>query len=334
MTEISRHIERVLLDNSCVIVPRLGGFVAHDVPASYDEAEGKMYPPRRKVGFNPRLSLNDGLLVQSYMQEQAVGYYEACGLIDRDVAALKERIREQGCCEIGRIGTLSAGRAGAFEFAPADADGAVPELYGLPAFHIEKMGEEQFVAAGSVPSAGNDRPHPQVASRRRREVANYAAAAVVALICYFAWALPNYRDAGKASEAAVPGVEAAKVAAPSPPPSPSRPVIAPTTKNAAPVKAEAAESASAPRTSRLVETPKPFTLVLATAVPQANAEAFIAKLAAGGCAGAEVKHQNKLLYVVYGRYASQMEAWRALKDMQKSRSEFGEAWILKLVNSD
>ena len=35
MIELSRHIESLLLDNDCVIVPELGGFIAHYQSAYY-----------------------------------------------------------------------------------------------------------------------------------------------------------------------------------------------------------------------------------------------------------------------------------------------------------
>ena len=68
MIELSRHIESLLLAHDCVIVPGLGGFVAHYVPARRIAEEQLFLPPSRSVGFNQQLTINDGLLVQSYMQ--------------------------------------------------------------------------------------------------------------------------------------------------------------------------------------------------------------------------------------------------------------------------
>ena len=68
MIELSRHIEILLLENDCVVVPELGGFIAHYQPARYVEDEGIFLPPMRTIGFNPQLTMNDGLLAQSYME--------------------------------------------------------------------------------------------------------------------------------------------------------------------------------------------------------------------------------------------------------------------------
>ena len=67
MVELAKHIEILLLNNDCVIVPGFGGFMAHHVDSVYDEEEKMFLPPSRTLGFNPRLHINDSLLAQSYV---------------------------------------------------------------------------------------------------------------------------------------------------------------------------------------------------------------------------------------------------------------------------
>ena len=57
MIELTKHIEILLLENDCVIVPGLGGFIAHYQPAHYEEDECVFVPPTRMVGFNPQLTM-------------------------------------------------------------------------------------------------------------------------------------------------------------------------------------------------------------------------------------------------------------------------------------
>ena len=63
MIELAQHIEALLLENDCVIIPGFGGFVAHLTPAVSVEEGNVFIPPIRTIGFNPQLRLNDGLLV-------------------------------------------------------------------------------------------------------------------------------------------------------------------------------------------------------------------------------------------------------------------------------
>ena len=57
MIEMDRHIEILLLNNDCVIVPGYGGFMAHHVDARRDETDGSILPPMRTIGFNQKLTL-------------------------------------------------------------------------------------------------------------------------------------------------------------------------------------------------------------------------------------------------------------------------------------
>lgn len=44
MIELAQHIEALLLENDCVIVPGLGGFVAHYTPAMRVAEENTFLP--------------------------------------------------------------------------------------------------------------------------------------------------------------------------------------------------------------------------------------------------------------------------------------------------
>ena len=93
MLELAKHIENLLFKNECVIVPQLGGFVTHYVPAHFNPEEGLYLPPSRSVGFNPQLQLNDGLLVQSYMQAGDLSFPEAVQQLEADVNQLKQQLQ-------------------------------------------------------------------------------------------------------------------------------------------------------------------------------------------------------------------------------------------------
>ena len=88
MIELSRHIETLLLENDCVIVPDFGGFVAHYNPATYIEEENIFLPPTRTIGFNSQLKMNDGLLVQSYMAVYDTNFPDATRMVNKEVQNL------------------------------------------------------------------------------------------------------------------------------------------------------------------------------------------------------------------------------------------------------
>ena len=96
MIRLSAHIVSLMLKHDCVIVPELGGFVAQYVPARLITAENILMPPCRTVVFNPRLNMNDGLLVQSYMQAYHTGYTETLRMVNAEVKKLKEILAKEG----------------------------------------------------------------------------------------------------------------------------------------------------------------------------------------------------------------------------------------------
>ena len=100
MIQLGRHIEILLLDNDCVIVPDFGGFVAHHVSARYDEDDHSWLPPMRTLGFNAQLRINDSLLAQSYVNAYDISYPEALRRIEDEVEELKQLLANEGCYTI------------------------------------------------------------------------------------------------------------------------------------------------------------------------------------------------------------------------------------------
>lgn len=85
MIELAQHIEVLLLENDCVIVPGFGGFVTHYAPATHVKEENLFLPPTRTIGFNPQLKLNDGVLVQSYMAVYDTSFADASRIVEKEV---------------------------------------------------------------------------------------------------------------------------------------------------------------------------------------------------------------------------------------------------------
>ncbi len=139
MIELAKHIEILLLDNECVIVPDLGGFITHYQPAHYEESEGLFVPPVRTVGFNSQLTMNDGLLIQSYMQAYHTDFSDAARIISEKVEGLKENLHKEGFAELEGIGTLHYTIYGTYEFRPTENGILSPALYALDSFSIHPL---------------------------------------------------------------------------------------------------------------------------------------------------------------------------------------------------
>ena len=136
MIEINRHIEILLLSNDCVIVPGFGGFMAHHVDARYDGTDNMFLPPLRTVGFNPQLTMNDSLLVLSYVETYDMSYPEALRRIEDEVAEIRQTLENEGKYEVDNVGILSLNEDGNIEFEPYEAGILTPDFYGLGGFDM------------------------------------------------------------------------------------------------------------------------------------------------------------------------------------------------------
>lgn len=141
MNELYRHIETLLLENDCLTVPGLGGFVAHYIPAKYNVENFSFEPPTRIIGFNQQLKMNDGLLVQSYMALYGLSYTDAFRLVEQEIEQLKEKLYIEGEVEIENIGTLSYDIDGHYDFVPLDNLLTTPSLYALGSFDIQPLAD-------------------------------------------------------------------------------------------------------------------------------------------------------------------------------------------------
>lgn len=139
MIELSKHIEVLLLENDCVIVPGLGGFIAHKRQAAYSIQKGEFMPPLRTIGFNPQLIMNDGLLVQSYMQAFNTDFPDATRRIEKTVAEIKDQLYQQGQVTLHNVGTIYYNMNGGYAFEPAASSFFTPSLYGLESFTLPQL---------------------------------------------------------------------------------------------------------------------------------------------------------------------------------------------------
>lgn len=182
------------MENDCVIVPGLGGFVAHYTSATRVKEENIFFPPTRVIGFNPQLKMNDGLLVQSYMSVYGTSFSDATKLVERKVEELIAALHEEGKADLPNIGEVHYTIHNTFAFVPYDNKISTPYLYGLDVFEMEELAvirkpvneEVAAVPASAYKQAGK---HIFPVRLNRAYLAN-AAAVVIAIVLSFFFSAP------------------------------------------------------------------------------------------------------------------------------------------------
>ena len=373
MIELSRHIEALLLTHDCVIVPGLGGFVTQYVPAYYVEEENLFIPPHRTIAFNAGLSLNDGLLVESYMKRSGSNYADAVAQVRRDVQDLLASLEQHGEYELQGLGTLTRRMEGTLIFTPADSGAVTPHLYGLGAFsarrHVAEEDEKHTIPVSTTKDCDIDTDVKdedfEIPRRRKtwlnRDLYNYVAAAVVAIVFYFLWATPlgnpqttayqHYSGMGMplAVQPAAPASHSIKQDTPqcsNPQEATAEKAIA--TPDTTRVEQEATDNrpaatdgsqtdmanrpkANNPAEDVEAEAQKPYyVIVLASAITTENAEQYVTKLQREGYEEAEVLTRRKMVRVVYGHYATAAESQTALNRLRHKSNEFDDAWTYEV----
>lgn len=338
MIELSRHIEALLLKHNCVIVPHLGGFVAHYVPAQHSSSENLYLPPHRSVGFNPQLTINDGLLVQSYMQAYDTSYPETLRIIEDAISQLKQELQANGEFRLNGIGTLIMNIDGGYDFIANEAGILSPELYGLDAFTIAPIAAPNLKKGNTKALSTTDNAAKEGRNytfRLNKELVNYAAAAVIAVLFYFAWATP-IADSGMSPASSVPTVAAITPAAiPAPQPKTKadnttrtvQPTV-PQQEQTAPQQAQKPEDGPAEKANTKPE--HGYSIVLLSCVPQKNAEQFVEKLHEENLPLASVNIKGKMVRVLYGNYVKEAEAYAELNKLRKTGKYFSEAWVMEI----
>ena len=150
MRNLAKHIELLLRDNDCVILPGFGGFIAHAVPAYYVSEEHLYYPPSRSISFNTSITMNDGLLAQSYMRSYNVDYAQAVYLIDVAIEKLRDTLDEEGSVTIPRIGTIKQDIHQTVQFVAEPAGISSPLHFGLGTFAISTLAQLQVLPGTEV----------------------------------------------------------------------------------------------------------------------------------------------------------------------------------------
>ena len=193
MIELAKHIEVLLLENDCVIVPGLGGFIAHYTPAMRVAEENIFLPPTRIIGFNPQLKMNDGLLVQSYIAVYGTSSPDATKIVDKDVNELFSALHEEGKADLTNVGELCYSIHDTYDFVPYDNKIATPYLYGLDSFEmqeltaLEKPVTEKVIPFVPAVSGGNKR---KFEFRINRSYLSNAAAMIAVIALFFFLSTP------------------------------------------------------------------------------------------------------------------------------------------------
>lgn len=362
MKELSQSIIHLLADNDCVILPGIGGFIAHYESAKYSGDNNSFISPKRVVGFNSAITLNDGLIVQAYMQTHDLGYPDASRLLEKDLHKVHQQLDENGSVQIEGLGMLVRNNNSTYRFEASSFDIVTPALYALPDINVSTItgnklqkteietqealisplqistGNTEHEESGKEPEEHTSEVY--TLSMRRSIVHTLCAVAATFIVfCCISYPLDN--SLNKKSEAAVLydilqdapqaiGIFTEDKQNAIKPVVPENTISEKGEKETTGKEKVTATGTSEDKVSEpSAEASKPYTIVLASDVSEKNAEAFVSEIKKKGFAQAEVYQGKSMRRVIYSRYGSEQEAYSALRELN-AESFASDAWVMKL----
>ncbi len=314
--------------------------MAHHVDARRDDSDGSFLPPLRTIGFNPKLTLNDSLLAQSYVEAYDISYPDAVMRIEDEVRELKQHLENDGSYELNDIGQLRMNDDGHYEFEPCEAGILTPSLYGLSSFELRSVAdinqelaaqlaaeEKQALPTLTVESTSlsttAEEETLEAAGSRQVALWRNLAVACIALLVFLLVPAPLANNSRLLESKIDTGLLQRIM--------PKNFTVGETSIREAVAHRNDRPSATAAEAmpAEVSSTDKRgFTLVLASKVSQRNASEYVEKLHKDGFEEAEVFTRRKNTKVIYGNYKTQGEAYRQLNQLH-GKAPFAEAWVME-----
>jgi hypothetical protein len=347
MIELGRHIEILLLTNDCVIVPGLGGFMAHHVEARFDSRDNMFLPPYRTLGFNPKLSLNDSLLVQSYVEAYDISYPDALQRIENEVCEIKQHISINGSYILSNIGELSMNCDDNYVFEPCMSGVLTPEFYGLSSFEaIPSLIDKEL--ANETISTINDNIFEQASNTNEdvtEEIDNNVikikvawirntVAVAAAIISFFLITTPISNNTDNVILSDISSI----ITLTSLDKVDNTPKLnidnTSLTKKDVIINKDTVDTLSKTASVKQekinkVEDKEPaYRIILASYITQKNAKEFVDKLHKQGYDKAYMYVKNNVVRVAYGAYPTENDAYNDLRLIHKNK-QLSKSWVYK-----
>ncbi|MBF9253664.1 SPOR domain-containing protein [Pontibacter sp. 172403-2] len=129
---VEKHIRTLLYDHDCVIIPDFGGLIARYASARINPAKHTFSPPSKKIAFNEKLTLNDGLLISTIAHHKDISKEEAQQLVTDFVHQARYKLDAEQRFELQHIGIFRYNAERHLEFEYVEGDNLLEESFGLP----------------------------------------------------------------------------------------------------------------------------------------------------------------------------------------------------------
>lgn len=129
---VLEHIKKLLFDHDCVIMPDFGGLITHYEPARIHPVRHTFSPPAKRVAFNEKLKINDGLLISTLAYDHKLSAEEAQHQVTRFVQELQSELNHNRKFDLKGIGIFRLNEESKVVFEYVENDNFLGDSFGLP----------------------------------------------------------------------------------------------------------------------------------------------------------------------------------------------------------
>jgi len=316
------HIEYLLTENDCVIVPGWGGFVVQQHHAMITETS--ILPPFREVCFNPGLVHDDGILISSISQARGISYTEARRLLNNEIGIFNADLSLQKNILFGKIGQFSCDEDNTLIFesnlkssVDIDSLGFAP----LQMKTLEEIQVKQQPVTARKPFAEQEGDIIHIRVSKRKMLRAMASTAAILILWVFSSPVNDQR-ANVSCAGIVSQIELAKVLSSKS----EQAVKKDTVQKADTAVVVKAEKPVAKKDTVAVEVERYF-IVLGSFHTEKAAERHCVQLKDEGIANVQVKKMGSKMRSYLKGFVDKDEAMKYLNKIRNDREEYKEAWL-------
>lgn len=310
---MENFISQLLYRYQCVTVPGFGAFLTETMAASISESNHNFFPPKKVISFNPHIKNNDGLLANHIAQLENISYDEAVAFIEKEVSVWKEKLNKRDFLIFKSIGLLKLNGESNIVFESYNHTNYLTTSFGLASFVSPSIQREVLKAVVTdaegievidptyVISAVDKKTNPFVS------MVKYAAVLTMT-IGSGAFGYGSYIQQQEKSETLIVQAQVQKEVQ---------------------TKLQEATFFIANPMQEIAINPElnyNFYIVAGSFRNTKNANKSVAELQKRGYNAAVIHREEDLFSVVYGTYATQLEADTALQKIQSEENK--DAWVL------
>lgn len=295
-----------------MILPGIGAFLAHRVPAHYNFEDRLFMPPHRALGFNPQVTVDDALLLSEYIACEQLSYEEASALLHKDIALFRNELSSKGTVGFGELGIFSMNINNEISFTPGQ--NGIDDPY--------NFGFEPLV----MPLLSDHKKKDIVI--KRNDFGKYIASIAAIIVTVFLLAPIGKKSYEPAMQASVTDIVAPSI---SPASSPAIVESSNEVCEIAPVEDTVTENivtesfANESAAEQVVEETPKYHIIVASSPTAENASLAIEELSAKVQAEYRVVEGAGRYRIAYGSYNNNSDAANALSNI---KDIFPDAWIL------